>query len=145
MRIGRLKISNSTTVNDAILFSLETYTDKDGTLVPLDFAKVLMHDVRRIFYVYRVAGNEKRGNHAHHKTKQTLICIAGNIQVTCSDGERTRSFLLDSPEKALYIPEMIWDTCEYDSINSVLLVLSSTEYDRKDYIENYKEFLELKK
>lgn len=144
-KTGRLKISNSTTVNDVLQFSLESHTSRDGTLFPIDFSKILAHDVKRLFYVCNVESREKRGNHAHHTTRQTLICINGEVKVTCSDGSNSRSFVLNSPGKALYIPEMIWDTCEYNSTDSILLALSNTEYDREDYIEDYNEFLELKR
>ena len=143
-KTGRLKINNLTTVNSVLQFSLESHTNNDGTLFPIDFSKVLTHDVKRIFYVRNVAGQEKRGNHAHRTTKQTLICVNGEVKITCKDGNNSRSFVLNTPDKALYIPEMIWDTCEYSSTDSILLVLSSTEYNREDYIEDYNEFLELK-
>ena len=144
VKVGRLKINKSTTVSDVQQFSLKSHTNSDGTLYPIDFSKVLTHDVKRVFYVRNVAGQEKRGNHAHYTTKQTLICVNGEVKITCSDGKSQRSYTLNSPNKALYIPQMIWDTCEYSSIDSILLVLSNTEYDREDYIEDYDQFLELK-
>jgi hypothetical protein len=55
-----------------------------------------------------------------------------------------RHYLLDKPWKALYIPEMIWDEQIYNVKDSVLLVLSNTNYDSSDYIENYTQFKGLK-
>jgi len=55
-----------------------------------------------------------------------------------------RHYSLDKPWKALYIPEMIWDEQIYTDKDSVLLVLSNTNYDSSDYIENYTQFKRLK-
>ena len=55
-----------------------------------------------------------------------------------------RTWKLDKPWKALYIPEMIWDEQIYTSSDSVLLVLANTLYDTSDYIEDYEEFRRLK-
>ena len=52
--------------------------------------------------------------------------------------------MLDRPEKALYIPELIWDEQIYENENSVLLVLANTHYNVKDYIENYSDFKKIK-
>ena len=94
--------------------------------------------------MYGVRDEGKRGNHAHFKTKQLLICLNGKIEVTCKDGYRTKTFLLESPQQGLLIPEMIWDEQVYRGEDAVLLVLSNLKYDPKDYIHNYEEFKKLK-
>ena len=66
---------------------------------------------------------------------------SGKIEVKCSDGTEDRKFLLESPQQALLVPNMIWDEQRYMSEDAVLLVLSNTYYDSKDYIEDYDEFL----
>ena len=59
--------------------------------------------------------------------------------------KKRRNYVLDNPEKALYIPELIWDEQIYQNEDSVLLVLSNTNYDPDDYIEDYEEFKNIKK
>jgi dTDP-4-dehydrorhamnose 3,5-epimerase-like enzyme len=66
-----------------------------------------------------------------------LICISGKIEVTCKDGQDSRKYLLESPQQALYIPEMIWDEQRYLSEDSVLLVLANTKYIPSDYIHDF--------
>jgi dTDP-4-dehydrorhamnose 3,5-epimerase-like enzyme len=135
-----------TTVKDVDLFWLNSIADttRGGTLVPVELAKDLPFHPERMFYVHNVPQGEVRGQHAHFKTEQVLICLSGQIEVICNDGREKKSFLLDSPERALHIPEMIWDECVYTLQNSVLLVLSSTSYNPDDYIKNYQKFVELK-
>ena len=135
------------TISDVKMLHFNAFTDGDigwGTLVPLEFAKDLPFEPRRLFYVYAVDNKSKRGEHAHHTTEQVLICLRGRCGVICKDGEREKSVLLDSPSVGIYIPQMIWDEQVYMSDDTVLLVLSNTAYNPKDYINNYEEFLQLK-
>ena len=136
-----------TSIQDVKLFWLKSNTDmkRGGTLVPVELAKDLPFEPKRMFCVCDVPIGEKRGQHSHFKTKQVLMCLSGKIEVICDDGNQKKSFLLDTPTSALYIPELIWDECVYVSQGSILLVLSSTSYDPKDYISNYQHFLELKR
>ena len=55
-------------------------------------------------------------------------------------GNYLNVYILDKPNKGLYIPELIWDEQRYLSKDSVLLVLSNTNYDINDYVEDYNEF-----
>jgi dTDP-4-dehydrorhamnose 3,5-epimerase-like enzyme len=97
-----------------------------------------------MFYVYDVHDQNDRGKHSHHKTKQILIAVSGGVTVVCDDGKERRNYVLNEPNRALYIPEMIWDEQIYQSEDSVLLVLSNTNYEPDDYIEDYDEFRRLK-
>ena len=47
--------------------------------------------------------------------------------------------------KALLVPPKIWISVESLNSNSVVLVLTDYEYDVKDYIETYKEFIAFQK
>ena len=133
-----------TTLDDVKKFTLKTFTEPDGKLIPIEFDKDISFDVKRMFYVYDVHDQNDRGKHSHHKTKQILIAVNGGVTVICDDGKKRRNYVLNEPNKALLIPEMIWDEQVYHSKSSVLLVLSNTNYDVNDYIEDYDEFKRLK-
>ena len=132
------------TLNDVKLFNLRSFIEHDGNLVPIESRHDIPFDVKRIFYVYGVKDQDDRGKHSHHKTKQVLICLNGEVKVVCDDGKNRKSYILSKPTQALYIPEMIWDEQTYKSKDSVLLVLANTHYDINDYIEDYEEFLMMK-
>ena len=136
---------NKVTLNDVKLFDLKTIVASDGSLVPIESDIDIPFEIKRIFYVYGVDNQDDRGKHSHHKTKQVLICLNGSVEVLCDDGRNRKIYVLDEPNKALYIPELIWDEQRYLSKDSVLLVLSNTNYDISDYIEDYDEFKELKR
>ena len=133
-----------TTLDDVKKFTLKTFTEPDGKLIPIELDKDIPFEVKRMFYVYDVHDQNDRGKHSHHKTKQILIAVNCGVTVICDDGKKRRNYVLNEPNKALLIPEMIWDEQVYHSESSVLLVLSNTNYDVNDYIEDYDEFKRLK-
>ena len=133
-----------TTLNDVKFISLRTFIEPDGKLVPIDINTDIPFLIRRVFYVYGVKDQNDRGKHSHHKTKQVLICLKGEVKVVCDDGGNKDTWILNEPNKALYIPEMIWDEQLYTSEDSILLVLANNKYNFNDYIEDYEKFKELK-
>jgi len=133
-----------TTLNDVKFFNLRTIIEPDGNLIPIESNSDIPFPIRRVFYVYGVKDQNDRGKHSHYTSKQILICLRGKIEVLVDDGNISKKYLLESPEQALYIPEMIWDEQVYFSEDCILLVLTNTKYDFNDYIENYEEFKKLK-
>ena len=132
------------TLKDVKFFNTRTMVEPDGNLVPIESNYDVPFPIKRIFYVYGVKNQDDRGKHAHYKTKQVLICVHGKVEVLVFDGSKKQKYLLESPQQALYIPEMIWDEQVYRGEDAVLLVLSNLKYDPKDYIHNYEEFKNLK-
>ena len=134
-----------TTIDDVKRFNLKFFDESDGRLAPIEFHKDVPFKVKRMFYVFGVHNQNDRGKHSHYKTKQLLISIKGSINVKCDDGMGwVREWELRTPWNALYIPEMIWDEQIYNSKDSILLVLSNTNYDPSDYIEDYEMFRRVK-
>jgi len=132
-------------LNDVLFYNMRTIIEDDGNLVPIESNFDIPFPIKRIFYVYGVRDADIRGRHAHHKTKQLLICIHGKIEVLCDDGKDKRKYLLESPQQGLLIPEMIWDEQKYLSEDSVLLVITNTKYELNDYIHDFEEFKRLKR
>jgi dTDP-4-dehydrorhamnose 3,5-epimerase-like enzyme len=62
------------------------------------------------------------------------------VNCVVDDGSERAEYCLDSPEKALHIPPMVWGTQYKYSRDAVLLVLASHPYDPDDYIRNYDDF-----
>jgi len=114
--------------------------DPRGTLT------IVGHDdipfsIARLFYVHGVPRGVERGGHAHHVTEQFIIAASGSFSLDLTDGRRTQSFHLDSPDRGVYIPPMIWDRLYDFSPGALCLVLASTQYAESDYIRDWNEFL----
>jgi len=97
----------------------------------------------RYFIVFDVPRAEVRGNHAHRRVTQALVCVKGSLTVTLDDGQNRDGVTLDSPARGLLIPPLVWATQEDFSPDGVLLVLSSETYDADEYLRDYGEFLNL--
>ena len=127
-------------------FNLNVKGTKDiGFLVPLELGNSISFKIKRIFYTYDVPFESNRGSHAYHNTEQVLICVSGSLKINCFDGINEKKYILNSPDKALYVSPKVWRTTFEHSSDAVLLVLSSLEYDESDYIRDYNEFLEVVK
>lgn len=115
----------------AQLIDLKTHTDKRGNLTVIE--KVIPFDIKRIFYIYGVDSSQ-RGGHRHHKTIQAAICIQGSCTIRNDDGNTTREFVLDKPNKCLILEPKDWHTMFNFTPDAILMVLASEYFDEKDYI-----------
>ena len=132
------------TIDDVRFLNIKTIVDDNGNLVPIESGQNIPFDINRVFYVYGVRDEEKRGNHAHYKTEQILVCLHGKVEVIVKDGKKEARYLLESPQQLLYIPEMIWDEQVYRTEQTALLVMANTHYDPSDYIHDFDQFKTLK-
>lgn len=117
------------------------FSDDRGTLVPTEFHNLPFKPVR-MFYVTNVPKGLERGHHAHYETEQILICIQGKIRVKLIYSKKT-TYILLKPNEYIYVPKMVWDSQEFLTGNDVLLVLCSTNYNTKDYINNLTKYRQL--
>ena len=95
--------------------------------------KALPFEIVRTYWIYGADG-QTRGGHRHFHTRQALIAIAGIVKVYLNDGITEDTLLLDNPSQCLILEPKDWHTMTFGD-NSVLLVLSSSTYDRNDYID----------
>jgi acetyltransferase-like isoleucine patch superfamily enzyme/dTDP-4-dehydrorhamnose 3,5-epimerase-like enzyme len=132
-----------TAVPGVRLHHMPRFADMRGALSVGDFERDLPFQPKRYFVVFDVPTEETRGEHAHHRCHQFLICIHGSVRVLADDGTRRDEFVLDSPGVGIHLPAMIWGTQYRYSKDAVLLVFASEPYDADDYIRSYQEFVQL--
>ena len=99
---------------------------------------------KRVYWTYFTPEEVERGGHSHYDLQQILVAVAGKITVTTEllDGDK-QEFVLEKPNVGLFIPKMCWRTMKYTH-NAVQMCIASIEYDEKDYIRDYQEFLSKK-
>jgi dTDP-4-dehydrorhamnose 3,5-epimerase-like enzyme len=102
-------------------------------------------ETKRVYYLYDIPGGEGRGAHAHKELQQYIVAASGSFDIIVDDGRVKRTFHLSRPYLGLYIPPGLWRELNNFSSGSICLVLASREYDEKDYIRDYEEFLHFKK
>lgn len=119
--------------------------DIRGNLSAGEFKNDIPFEPKRYFLVFNVPSEKTRGEHAHHKCHQFLICIKGSCAVVADDGTSRCEVLLDSPDIGIYLPPMTWGIQYKYSSDAVLLVFASEFYDANDYIRDYDKFVQLAK
>ena len=134
-----------TAVAGVILHHLPHIIDPRGDLSVGEIGVHVPFEVKRYFVVFGVSSGEIRGEHAHRRLHQFLVCVHGRCEVVADDGRNRQTFLLDRPSLAVYLPPMVWGVQHSYTPGSVLLVLASAHYDPADYIRDYDDFLALAK
>jgi len=119
--------------------------DMRGSLAAAQVERELPFIPQRCFLVYAVPSAQVRGEHAHRRCAQFLVCVHGQVSALVDDGRQRAEYRLDRPDVGLYIPPMIWGTQYRYSADAVLLVLASEKYDADDYIRDYSQFQALSK
>ena len=115
--------------------------DLRGNLSVVEFQKDVPFEVKRCFWVYGVPGREVRGEHAHFKCHQFVMCVAGSVQLVLDNGYERAQISLDRPSLGVHLPPMKWGIQYKYSDDAVLVVFASHLYDANDYIRDYGSFL----
>ena len=129
---------------EAAVYRLPRARDLRGSLSFGEIHRHIPFDVKRYFLVFDVASEHIRGEHAHRTLHQFALCVAGRCNVVLDDGTTRHEVALDSPDKAIHIPPMVWATEYKFTRDAVLLVFASDYYDPDEYIRDYCEFLTLR-
>ena len=119
------------------------YKKKSGTLIPFYLQKDVPIKTKRIFIIYGKK-NFYRGDHAHYKCSQYLVPIFGSMMVEYENatGRYKKKLSLRKKEGLLLKPKT-WCKISFKTDNSMIMVFCDRDYEYKDYIENYNQFLRI--
>ena len=133
-----------TPLGEATIHHLPKVVDLRGSLIFGEASRHVPFEVKRYFLVFDVQSEHIRGEHAHRRLHQFLVCVAGRCNVVTDDGVTRHEVVLDAASKGVHIPPMVWATQYKFSRDAVLLVLASEYYDASEYIRDYYEYLSLR-
>jgi hypothetical protein len=122
------------------LYHFPWVQDPRGDLTVGEFGSGFPFQPKRYFIVFGVSAGTLRGEHAHKRCHQFLICAQGYCTALVDDGVTRREIVLDNPSFGIHVPPMIWGTQYNYSADGALLVFASERYDPDDYIRDYGEF-----
>lgn len=125
------------------LRALTVVEDLRGRLAAGECVDQVPFQPQRFFLVFDVPGKEIRGENAHRRCRQFMVCLRGSVSVVVDDGRQAAEVQLTGPNLGLYVPPMIWTVQFKYSADAMLLVLASDPYDAEDYIRDYDEFLQM--
>jgi len=128
-------------VFDCSVIDLGKISFDEGNLTVIQNNSSFPFNIRRIFYLYDIAGGESRGAHAHKECHQFLISASGSFEVSLDDGKFKRQVLLNRPDIGLHIPPGVWASEVNFSSGAICLVMASHQYNDADYIRSYSDYL----
>ena len=129
-----------TTIDDVKIIEVPKIRDVRGNLSVIE-NDVIPYEVKRVYYLYDVPSDAKRGGHAHINQSEFLIALSGSFDVVLKDGTNEKTVTLNKPNFGLLIENGIWRELENFSSGSVCLVLASNVFDEEDYIREYENFV----
>lgn len=130
-------------ISDCRIVALDRNRHSDGSLTIVQNSDDALFDIKRVFYLYDVPVDSSRGGHSHHLAQEMIVALSGCFDVTLDDGHTKKTFTLNRPYLALYIPAGIWRSIDNFSTGAVCLVLTSELFDENDYVRDYDTFLKL--
>lgn len=122
------------------LIDFPSSVGKNGTLTMFD-RKNVPFEIKRVLNIQNMKEGDIRGGHTHHVTHQILICVKGKCDIELDNGTEKKTVTLSDPTKGIVLYPYVWHNMLNFKDDAVLLVLANTDYDEKDYIRSYEEFL----
>jgi len=125
-----------------LVHTVDLHPNRDvrGSLTAIEGGQSIPFEILRVYFLRDVT--QDRGGHAHRDTQQIVIPVAGSFVMNLSDGQESRSFLLDNPAQGLYVVPMLFIRLERFSPDAIVLVLASTHYDKSRSIWSWDAYLE---
>ena len=119
------------------------FNDPRGNLSFIEQLNHIPFEIKRTYWIYDVPGGQVRGGHAFINQEELIIALSGSFDVLIDNGKMKKQFSLNRSYYGLFVPAGIWRQMTNFSTNSLALVLSSTEFDDKDYVRDYNNFLNM--
>ena len=121
----------------------KSFKKKSGSLIAFSLEDNFPIKVKRIFII-NGKKNFVRGDHAHKKCSQFLFPILGKIKIECTSEKYKKKIILNYKKNAGYLAKpRTWLKIKFLTKNAILMVACDKEYDFKDYIEKFSDFLKI--
>lgn len=127
----------------AYLTTQQMFSDERGVMTVAESGKEIPFEVKRIFVISHSMQNVSRGNHANKNSRFYMVSLAGSCIVTVNTGKEKTDFLLDKPDKGLFVNKMVWKEMHQFSADCILAVFSDSLYDPNEYIDSFEEYISL--
>ncbi|MFM7682762.1 MAG: sugar 3,4-ketoisomerase [Bacteroidota bacterium] len=131
-------------VNRPYLINFPKISDDRGNLTFIQYPDHIPFKIKRAYWVYDIPSGQTLKGNAFKTQEEIIITLSGSVEIYTSDGITEESITLNRPYVGLHIPNMTWRQLRNFSTNTVVLILSSKEFDEKDYIRDYNQFSTLK-
>ncbi len=126
------------------LIDFPSFVNKTGTLTMFDH-KNIPFEIRRVLTIQNMKNIDVRGGHTHHRTHQILVCVNGQCDIDMDNGKEKKTITLNNSAQGIVLYPYVWHTMRNFKNDTILMVFANADYDEKDYIRSYDEFLKFAK
>jgi dTDP-4-dehydrorhamnose 3,5-epimerase-like enzyme len=126
------------------LIELPRHSRDGGEVVVAQVAAQVAFPIARVFTVTAPL-DALRGDHAHIRCAQFMLCVHGAVEIVCDDGRDKRTFHLNRNNLALCVPPTIWNNIFFRQDRAVVMVLCDRPFEADDYLREYSEFVAFRK
>lgn len=114
----------------------------DGLLYIIESSRIPF-EIKRVYTIMDADPNLPRGYHAHRDTEQAVFCLRGGLRIILDNGLKRSKITLNQkkPGQGVIQRRMVWIEMDKFLPGTILLVLSSKEYDPVGYIRSYHQFI----
>ena len=127
-------------MDQARIIELPRFLDSRGNLSFVEQFTHIPFEIKRTYWIYDVPGGETRGGHAYKENQEFIIALSGSFDVIVDNGKEKKTYTLNRSYYGLYVPKGTWREMNNFSTNSLAVILSSTLYDKKDYMFDYEQY-----
>ena len=113
--------------------------DDRGCLSALEITEEAGFEAKRVFWLHELT-RSNRGGHAHIDTEQVAILLQGQMEIKVEHDGLHYSYQLNNASRPLYLPKLAWVEMVNISEDSIMIIASSTKYDKSRSIRNYKDY-----
>lgn len=113
------------------------FTDERGTLAVIEADADAGFPLARIYWLSNLDPESPRGFHAHHRTRQIAVCMAGSCRMLLCTPDGAEEWLhLTAGGEGVRIEPMVWHEMHEFSTDCILLVMADRPYNEADYIRD---------
>jgi hypothetical protein len=123
--------------------TLPTHLDARGALTAMELKDYINWTPKRVYYVTDVVG--ARGGHAVVGEKKIYVCMQGSCKGRFHDGKQWTEYELKGPSDAVKMDGFCYREFTDFTPGTVLMAVSSVNYDKNDYVYDFEEFLKRSK
>ncbi len=116
----------------AKIITVPQIKNSTGTISVIE--KKIKFKIKRVYFIYDIVG--KRGGHKHKNTKQFFVCLKGKCDLIIINKKAKKKIHLSNPKKGILLEPNDWHEIKNCSKNTMIVVLASEYYDKRDYITN---------
>ncbi len=104
------------------------FSDYRGSLGVIE--NIINFKIKRVYFLHSLKKNIRRGSHAHKKNIQFFICLSGKAEIIF----KKKKYLLSKPNYGILVKPSDWHEIVPKIDSTIILVLASHTYNKKDYI-----------